>query len=179
MLSVHTKWMKVALGEAEIALRNMEVPVGAVFVVHPVLSDGSVNFAEGTVISRGHNTTNADRNATKHAEFVALHSLLDITTLDCPGLVLYVTCEPCIMCSYALLLAGVVDVVFGCSNPRFGGCGSVLPVHTEAKKLNCIKGVMEKEAIDIMKQFYGQENPNAPEEKRVPKQKKIHQDISL
>lgn len=61
-------------------------------------------------------------------------------------------------CAHALVLAEVVNVVYGCSNPRFGGCGSVLPIHREMKGLDCTPGVLEEEAISLLKQFYDQEN---------------------
>ena len=172
--AAHEKWMYLALKEAEIALAQAEVPVGAVFVLHKLAEDGSINLDEGEVISKGANTTNVDRNATKHAEFIALHSIVESKPelLSNPLLYLYVTCEPCVMCSYALLLANIKNVVYGCSNPRFGGCGTVLPVHKEKHQLICHTGVLEDQAIAIMKKFYEQENPNAPVDKRVPKANK-------
>ena len=55
------------------------------------------------------------------------------------------------------MLARIENVVFGCSNSRFGGCGSVLALGDT--NLRCITGVMEAEAIEILKKFYDQENP--------------------
>jgi len=80
--------------------------------------------------------------------------------------VLYVTCEPCIMCASALAILNIGLVVYGCSNERFGGCGSVLDIRIAdaglPPKYECISGVMKQEAIDILKRFYEQENPSAP-----------------
>lgn len=90
---------------------------------------------------------------------------------DPKDLVLYVTVEPCVMCTYALLLANVKYVVFGCGNERFGGCGSVLPVHKELNGLDCLSGVMGEKAIEVLKAFYAGENESAPEMKR--KKKKV------
>lgn len=49
----------------------------------------------------------------------------------CPRCQLYVTCEPCIMCAGALSLLGIPRVVYGCPNDKFGGCGSIVPVHQQ------------------------------------------------
>lgn len=80
------------------------------------------------------------------------------------------------MCAYALILANVKYVVYGCGNDRFGGCGSVLPVHQELLGLECLSGVMAEDAIQILKTFYTFENEGAPESKR---KKKRSQEESL
>ena len=72
---------------------------------------------------------------------------------------LYVTVEPCIMCADALRRCRFRRVVYGCSNPRFGGCGSVLSVLTGD---HVVGGVGSADAIDLLKKFYAGENPNAP-----------------
>ena len=56
-------------------------------------------------------------------------------------------------------------IFFGCSNPRFGGCGSVLDVFTEG---HVSRGHRDEEAVALLKEFYKGENPNAPPEKRKP-----------
>eukprot|EP01125_Pyxidicula_operculata_P014687 TRINITY_DN491_c0_g1_i1.p1 TRINITY_DN491_c0_g1~~TRINITY_DN491_c0_g1_i1.p1 ORF type:complete len:173 (-),score=15.04 TRINITY_DN491_c0_g1_i1:94-612(-) len=161
------RWMEMAMVEAEQALKEDEVPVGAVFVEHVIKNDGMIDFNEGIVVSSGYNKTNIEKNATRHAEFLALENLLnsDYDTSK-PNLYLYVTVEPCVMCSYAMLIGGIKNVVFGCSNSRFGGCGTVLPIHQELDGLKCTKGILETEAIQILKRFYDNENPNAPEDRR-------------
>ena len=91
------------------------------------------------------------------------------------SLVLYVNCEPCIMCASALHQKGVRTIFFGCPNPRFGGCGTVLDVFqvdkvTEAaseRPLRLSSGHRASEAVELLKEFYKGENPNAPEEKRA------------
>ena len=77
------------------------------------------------------------------------------------------------MCAAALRLAGVRRVVYGCSNSRFGGCGSVLPVHnvsmtsgpcgTFGDPLEITSGVEADIAVELLQRFYSQVNPNAPE----------------
>lgn len=88
---------------------------------------------------------------------------------------LYVTCEPCIMCAAALSSVRIGRVVFGCKNDRFGGCGSLLHLHkteeadgTGGKSLGYeIKsGVLEEEAVQMLRSFYDRENFHAPDDKR-------------
>lgn len=110
--------------KAERALSNGEVPVGCIFV------------HDGKNIGEGSNEVNATKNATRHAEFVAIEQVRAYCKANdlierqvFKEAVLYVTTEPCIMCATSLRLIGVRNVVFGCKNPRFGGCGSVLDIH--------------------------------------------------
>lgn len=122
------RWMGVALSAARAALRRLEVPVGCVIV------------RGGVILGTGSNHTNAARNATRHAEMEAVDAVLNGASLGASGgdpggtrelfreCTLVVTCEPCIMCAAALSLLGLTRIVYGCRNPRFGGCGSVLAV---------------------------------------------------
>ena len=77
---------------------------------------------------------------------------------------LYVTCEPCIMCASAIKMLGVPLVVYGCLNDRFGGCGSVFNINTDTimpklASYDCVFGVLEEEAIEALRRFYGRPNP--------------------
>ncbi|KAL8439270.1 hypothetical protein Efla_007403 [Eimeria flavescens] len=97
----------------------------------------------------------------------------------------YVTCEPCIMCAWALRLCGIQRVFFGCMNSRFGGCGTVLNVHAAPapppvavaapaapaaagvpSQLICKGGICGDEAVELLRQFYSRGNPRAPEDRR-------------
>lgn len=83
---------------------------------------------------------------------------------------LYVTCEPCVMCSMAIRFCGIRRVFFGCKNGRFGGCGSVLSLHTAPLKdlppIICKGGIFASEAVALLRAFYSRGNPNAPTSKR-------------
>ena len=59
-----------------------------------------------------------------------------------------------------MILAGVKKVYYGCRNERFGGCGSVIPVHQELEGLECVDGILRDDSIALLKGFYAQENPN-------------------
>jgi tRNA(Arg) A34 adenosine deaminase TadA len=97
--------------------------------------------------------------------------LLDSQTLSqCH---LFVTCEPCIMCAAALAQIGFARVIFGCRNDRFGGCGSILNLHKMKLDVQTpypiVPGVLEQEAVTLLRSFYDRENFHAPDEKRKRK----------
>ena len=109
--------MAQALAAARTAAVAGEVPVGAVVV------------KDGVVIATGHNTPVAAHDPTGHAEINALREaarVLGNYRLD--GCELFVTLEPCAMCSGAMLHARVQRVVFGAPDPKTGAAGSVQPV---------------------------------------------------
>ncbi|KAB5517260.1 hypothetical protein PHYPO_G00187630 [Pangasianodon hypophthalmus] len=153
-------WMASAFNMAKEALESGEVPVGCLLVYNNM------------VLGKGRNEVNETKNATRHAEMVALDQVLEWCShreLDpkevCKHTVLYVTVEPCILCAAALRLLNVPLVVYGCKNERFGGCGSVLDIssgdlpHT-GTSFKCIPGHRAEEAVEMLKTFYKQENPN-------------------
>lgn len=125
------------------------------------------------IVARGRNCTNEKRNATCHAEFEAILSLPPGLT-DLSHLRLYVTVEPCIMCAAALRRLRLCQVYFGCFNERFGGCGSIIPVHRDfiaaevdpALQLT-VMGQFRKECVELLRKFYIRENGRAP----VPRKK--------
>mmetsp|Transcript_9687 Transcript_9687/g.17848 ORF Transcript_9687/g.17848 Transcript_9687/m.17848 type:complete len:192 (-) Transcript_9687:445-1020(-) len=162
-------WMREAVYEGEKALLRREVPVGCVFV----LPRNASPTGRDELVGRGGNETNMYGNATKHAEIVAIdgiyqemqdapkgsvlahfNSLVELLSL-CE---LYVTCEPCIMCAGALSRVKIKRIHYGCSNDKFGGCGSVVCVdpgmHTQV-------GMLEKEAVALFHKFYDRENPES------------------
>ncbi|KAJ3337057.1 tRNA(adenine34) deaminase [Gonapodya sp. JEL0774] len=177
---LHLSFMRKALEQAEQALVEGEVPVGCVFVY------------DGKVIGAGRNRTNESLNATRHAEICAIddilgtspsahHSTATNPSTDAPQPMvylpsifeqcdLYVTVEPCIMCSSALRQLRVRRVFFGCWNDRFGGCGSVLNVHADPvgndPPLQVEGGYSREDAILLLRKFYIKENTHAPNPKR-------------
>lgn len=164
--STHEKWMRKAMDLARNALENGEVPVGCIFVMGD------------KIIGHGRNEVNETKNATRHAELVAIDQVREWCqsngkTLDSviSDSVLYVTVEPCIMCAAALRHIKLPTVVFGCGNDRFGGCGSVLNINSDdlptlGPHMQCSSGYFTAEAIELLKQFYQGENPNAPNPKK-------------
>ncbi|ELP83741.1 hypothetical protein EIN_469550 [Entamoeba invadens IP1] len=151
------KYMSLALEIGREALKALEVPVGCVIVT-----------SDGKVVAQGRNRTKEFQDGTLHAEIVCIDQLVEhnINFQDCT---LYVTCEPCIMCASALVECGITKIIYGCSNQRFGGCGSVMTVfnaqyYTEDKPDHfCMKGFMEDEGLVLLKDFFSLENASAPE----------------
>lgn len=134
-------FMKLALREAARAFDRDEVPVGAVVVM------------EGRVIGKGFNQVEMLKDATAHAEMIALtaaFSFLGAKYLT--GATLYVTIEPCTMCSGALYWSKIGRVVYGASDPKHGGIslhGSLLHPRTAL-----VGGVMEEACRALMKDFF-------------------------
>ena len=145
-------WMRLALEQAALAAQTGEVPVGAV-VVH-----------EGRLIAIGHNRCVADNDPTAHAEVVALRAaalaLGNYRLEDCN---LYVTLEPCAMCSGALVNGRLQRVVFGATDARAGAAGSVLDVFA-VKALNhrtqVQGGLMAQECAAILRDFFKPKRAN-------------------
>jgi tRNA(adenine34) deaminase len=138
--------MQGALAEARRAFDEGEVPVGAV-IVH-----------EGVVIGRGRNQVERMRDATAHAEIVAIgaaSTALDSWRLD--ECTLFVTLEPCAMCAGAIVLSRLARVVYGALDPKAGACGSVLNV-IDTPRLNhapaVTSGVRADEAGALLTSFF-------------------------
>ncbi len=107
-------WMARALEQARVAWTRDEVPVGAVVV------------RAGRLVAEGHNRTVSDADPTAHAEVVALRAAAArLGDWRLEGATLYVTLEPCAMCSGAIVLARVERVVYAASDPKAGMAGTL------------------------------------------------------
>lgn len=138
--------MKEALKEARKALEIEEVPVGAVIV------------KDGKIISRAHNTKETKRDATCHAEILAIKKackkLNSWRLLDCE---MYVTLEPCSMCAGALINARIKKLYIGTDDNKTGACGSVLNLLEDYKfnhKIEIEKYILKEECEDELKKFF-------------------------
>ena len=135
------KFMQLAINEAQKALREEEVPIGAVIV------------CGDRVIGRGHNLVETLCDATAHAEMqsiTAAASMLGGKYLK--GCTLYVTVEPCVMCAGALAWSQIDRVVYGADDPKRGYTtvgGRILHPKTEV-----VSGVMREECEALMKDFF-------------------------
>ena len=142
----HTPWMQLALKEAEKALTRHEVPVGAV-VVH-----------EGRIVGRGHNLMETLQDPTAHAEMLAITAAANtLASWRLDDSVLYVTLEPCMMCTGATLLARIPLIVYGASDPRYGACGGALNLAGNPKLdigSQVIGGVLEADCRILLNMFF-------------------------
>jgi len=142
----HEHWMQFALREAEKAAGRGEVPVGAVVVGHDQL------------IGRGHNLVETLQDATAHAEMIAITAAAGSSgswRLD--GATLYVTLEPCPMCSGAVLLSRISNVVYAARDPRFGACGSVTNVLEKnpfGPPVEIVSGILENQCQQLLQSFF-------------------------
>jgi tRNA(adenine34) deaminase len=115
-------YMRLALDQAEHARVRGEVPVGAVIV------------RDDTVIASGFNQPIGLHDPSAHAEMVALRAAaLQLENYRLPGCEIFVTLEPCLMCSGAIMHARLARVVFGARDPKTGACGSVVDVFAQER----------------------------------------------
>ena len=141
-------FMRQAISQAHNAWALGEVPVGAIVV------------KDGQVIATGFNQPIGTHDPTAHAEIMALRAASSILgNYRLPGCELYVTLEPCIMCSGAMMHARLSRVVYAALDPKTGACGSVLNLFEE-QRLNhhteVAGGVMAEEASSLLKAFFAE-----------------------
>jgi tRNA(adenine34) deaminase len=140
--------MQLALDQARLAWAVGEVPVGAVVV------------RDGEVIATGYNQPIGRHDPTAHAEIMALRAAAEkLGNYRLPGCELYVTLEPCAMCSGAMMHARLARVVYAAVDPKTGACGSVLDLFKE-EQLNhhteVVGGVLAGEASAMLKGFFAE-----------------------
>jgi tRNA(adenine34) deaminase len=139
-------YMSEAIKEAQKALEEDEVPIGAI-VVH-----------KGKIIARGHNQVERLKDPTAHAEMLALTSAANYLNAKwLNGASLYVTIEPCSMCAGALVLSRLKNLYFGARDPKTGACGSVVNIVNRKKFNHRIKvkgGILEKECGFLLTEFF-------------------------
>jgi len=160
------EYMAAALLLAKKATDVGEVPVGCVVV----------DDVSGNIISSAHNLVGESNDGSKHCEIIAINIANQKGYTSLKNCTVYVSCEPCIMCTHALRIKNVPKVIYGCSNYQFGGCGSVMSLHNSSdlagSNFAVTSGVMSQEAIDLLRKFYSNSNPRAPKEKQRNKSKR-------
>lgn len=139
-------FMQEALLEAQKARQFNEVPIGAVVV------------KDGVIIGRGHNTRESEELSTAHAEINAIRAAsLNIGSWRLTGCEVYVTIEPCPMCTGALYQSRVSKIYYGAADYKAGACGSLFNLF-EIEGLNhyceVYSGILEKECQSIISDFF-------------------------
>ncbi len=146
MKTQHEKYLSLALHEAERAFDENEVPVGAVVV-----------FNE-TVIGKGHNQTEMLQDPTAHAEMIAITAAASyLKSWRLEGCSLYVTLEPCAMCSGAIVLARIPLLVFGAYDEKAGAVSSLYNITNDSRlnhRVHNIGGIMELESKSLLEEFF-------------------------
>lgn len=140
------KFMREAIKQAEKAATIGETPVGAVIV------------QDGKIIARGYNKRETKKNALLHAEIIAIDKACrKLGGWRLPRCDIYVTLEPCPMCSGAIINARIDNVYFGAYDKKSGCCGSTVNLFEDRlfnHNVNTVGGIMEKECAEILSSFF-------------------------
>ncbi|MGM0170623.1 cytidine/deoxycytidylate deaminase [Enterococcus sp. AZ140] len=143
---IKEEWMRVAIEEAKKAEALAEVPIGAI-VVH-----------QGQIIGRGHNLRETTQNATTHAEMIAIQEACKaIGSWRLEETQLYVTLEPCPMCSGAMILSRVKEVYFGAYDPKGGTAGTLMNLLEDERfnhQAEVEGGILEEECGELLSVFF-------------------------
>lgn len=142
----HEKYMKEAIKQAKKAYKLGEVPIGCVIVY------------KDEIIGRGYNRRNTDKNTLSHAEIIAIKRaskiIGDWRLEDC---IMYVTLEPCQMCSGAIVQSRMREVVIGSMNPKAGCAGSVLNL-LQMEEFNhqviITSRILQEDCSNLLKKFF-------------------------
>ncbi len=136
-----TYFMRMAFEEAQKAYAVKEVPVGAVVV------------SNGKIIARAHNQVERLKDATAHAEMLALSAAFNhLGGKYLPGCTLYVTLEPCLMCASATFWAKLSRLVFAASDSKLGY--TTYPFHPLHPQTKTDAGILQLESEQLLKTFF-------------------------
>lgn len=146
MKQIKESFMKLAIAEAKRAEAIHEVPIGAVIVL------------DGKVIATAHNKRETKQNAVAHAELLAIQKACEkLGSWRLEGADLYVTLEPCPMCSGAIVLSRIETVVFGATDPKAGCAGTLMNLLNDPRlnhQSEVIGGVMAAECGQLLSDFF-------------------------
>lgn len=144
--------MKKALLQARVAYKKGEVPVGAVVV------------KDGEIISRGYNLRESTNDPTAHAELLAMKKAAKkLNSWRLSGCTLYVTLEPCPMCTGLIINSRIDRVVFGAYDQKAGCCTTLYHLATDERfnhRASVLGGVMEEECAKILSDFFKEKRNN-------------------
>ena len=142
------KYMNLALKEAKKAYKHDDVPVGAVII------------KDNKIISKAHNQKEKKKNATRHAEIIAIEKACKkLKTWHLDDCILYVTLEPCLMCAGALIQSRIKKVVYSTPSEKFGYIESIDNVFLKNKNNHLVeieKGLCAKKSQKLLKDFFKQ-----------------------
>lgn len=140
------KYMQAALTEAQKALEEGEVPVGACIV------------KAGEVIASAHNMMEAKSDPTAHAEVLAIRAAAGrLGSWRLTGCTLYATLEPCAMCAGAIVHSRMDRIVYAAADAKAGACGSILDIPRDFRLNHFVEvrgGLMEEEGRSILREFF-------------------------
>ena len=145
---IDERYMRMAVDAAGVAEENGDVPIGAVIVY------------EGRVIAKAYNQREQLKDPTAHAEIIALtQAAAALGMWRLHGCTIYVTLEPCPMCAGALVQARVDRLVYGCTDPKAGACGSLYDICRDGRlnhRLAVTAGVLAEDCAAMLQDFFRQ-----------------------
>lgn len=163
-----TYFMQEAIKEAHKAKEKLEVPIGAIVVLN------------GEIIGRGHNIREESNDATTHAEMLAIQEAnRNLGNWRLEEAQLFVTLEPCPMCSGAMILSRVKELYYGASDPKGGTAGTLMNLLADERfnhQVQIESGLLEQECGELLSTFFRELRKRKKEEKLQRKAKQLKQD---
>lgn len=161
-------YMALALNQANIAYQNDDVPIGCVIVYNKnpknkkmfdlVSKRFELKDKTQIVLSKAYNKRNKDKDATAHAEVIAIKKackrISDYRLEDCT---MYVNLEPCQMCAGAIVQSRIKRLVIACKSEKSGSCGSIIDILTNDSfnhKVEVVFGIKEKESKELISDYF-------------------------
>ncbi len=138
--------MQEAIAQARLAADIDEVPIGAVAV------------RDGVIVARAHNLRERTHNPLGHAELLLVDQLAkEGTSWRLDDITIVVTCEPCLMCSGAMLQARIPRVIYGCRDPKAGAMGTLYDVSNDPRlnhRIEVTSGILAEECASLLSDFF-------------------------
>lgn len=135
------KYMQIAIKEAKKAAKRGDVPVGAVIVY------------KNKIIAKAHNKKQLRKNSLKHAELLVINKACKkLKTWHLDECTIYVTLEPCMMCTGAIIESRIKKIYYATKSDKYGSLNKI--TKKNKKKMQINEGICKEESIDILKKFF-------------------------
>lgn len=139
----YDKYMEIAIKEAKKAQKKGDVPVGAIIV------------KENKIISKAYNKKEKNKNAVLHAEIIAISKACKkLKTWRLDNCELYITLEPCMMCSGAILQSRIKKVIYGSKNEKYGYSKQIDKLNQKNNFPEIVEGILEEKTTEMIKDFF-------------------------
>lgn len=141
IMNNNLKYMQIAIKEAKKAAKRGDVPVGAVIVY------------KNKIIAKAHNKKQLRRNSLKHAELLVINKACKkLKTWHLDECTIYVTLEPCMMCTGAIIESRIKKIYYATKSDKYGSLNKITEKNKTKMQIN--EGICKKESIDNLKNFF-------------------------
>ena len=141
IMNNNLKYMQIAIKEAKKAAKRGDVPVGAVIVY------------KNKIVAKSHNKKQLRRNSLKHAELLVINKACKkLKTWHLDECTIYVTLEPCMMCTGAIIESRIKKIYYATKSDKYGSLNKITEKNKTKMQIN--EGICKKESIDILKKFF-------------------------